>query len=82
MKTSALQLTKAYVNDNKQYISGNIAEHLVINADIIENGYYEYLTDEEIQEYETNADMRAYYEECVVNFCYENFDYDISDFEY
>jgi hypothetical protein len=82
MKTSALQLTRAYIIDNKQYISGNIAEHLVTNADNCENGYIEYLTDEEIREYESNIDMRNHYEECVVNFCYENFDYDISIFEY
>lgn len=82
MKTTALQNTKAYVNDNKQYIAGNIAEHLVTNAENMENGYYGYLTDEEIHEYETNADMRNHHEECVVNFCYENFDFDITDFKY
>ena len=75
MKTNVLQLTEAYVADNKQYISGNVAEHLVTNADNMENGYLEYLTDEEIEEYENDADMRNYYEECVVNFCWENFDY-------
>lgn len=75
-------MTKAYVNDNKQYITGNVAEHLVTNAENMENGYYQYLTDAEIQEYETNADMKNYYEECVINFCYENFDFDITDFAY
>ena len=82
MKTLALQLTKAYIHDNKKYISGNIAEHLIMNADNMENGYLQYLSDEEIEEYETNADMKAHYEECVVNFCYENFDFDIEEFHY
>lgn len=82
MKNSVLQLTKAYIHDNKKYISGNIAEHLTTNAEHMENGYLQYLTDEEIEEYETNADMRNHYEECIVNFCYENFDFDIEEFEY
>lgn len=82
MKTSALQLTKAYIHDHKQYIDGNVAEHLASMAENSESGYIEYLTGDEISEYETNVDMHNHYEETIVNFIYENFDYDISKFEF
>lgn len=52
MKATAKQLAEQYVRDNKYNIQGNVAEHLINNARNAENGYYEYLTDEEITEYE------------------------------
>lgn len=82
MKNSAEQLTRAYIHENRKLITGNVAEHLLTFAENAEGGYLDYLSEEEIHEYETNADMRAHHEECVVNFIFEKFNFDISEFSY
>ncbi|MDD4515384.1 hypothetical protein [Massilibacteroides sp.] len=82
MKNSAGQLTRAYINDNKQFIEGNIAEHLMLNLEAV-SCYNEYLSDEEIEEYE-NASMerKAEIEAEIENWINYNFNFDISKFEY
>jgi hypothetical protein len=82
MKHSANQLTRAYIHDNKQFINGNIAEHLMLNIEAVSN-YNEYLSDEEIEEYENaSPDRKAEIENEIEAWIKENFDYDITEFEY
>ena len=82
MKNSASQLTRAYIHDNKQFREGNIAEHLMLNLDGV-SCYYEYLTEEEIEEYDNAPSARkAEMEEEIKNWINDNFDFDITDFEY
>ena len=50
MKASALQLAKQIVNDNKSFIEGNIAEYMIQEVDSNDSNFYQYLTDEEIEE--------------------------------
>jgi len=81
MKTNALQLTEAYVADNKQYINGNVSEHLIMDAQSAEFGYHWYITDEEIEELERGSSERKVEIKLEVeNFIKNNFDFDISDF--
>lgn len=82
MKNSANQLTKAYIHDNKQFIEGNVAEYLMLNIEAVSN-YNEYLSDEEIEEYENASNERkAEIENEIETWINENFNYDISKFEY
>jgi hypothetical protein len=82
MKHSANQLTRAYIHDNKQFINGNIAEHLMLNIEAVSN-YNEYLSDEEIEEYENaSLNRKAEIENEIEAWIKENFDYDITEFEY
>jgi hypothetical protein len=81
MKHSAKQLTKAYIHDNRQYIEGNVAEHLMLNLEGV-SSYHEYLSDEEIEEYENaTLERRAEMEKEVENWITENFSYDIQKYE-
>ena len=82
MKPAILQLTKQHVQDSRQYNEGNIAEHLLLNTGSVENGYFFYLTDDEIEEYENSSERRKELEIEVKNWIKKNFDFDFSEFEY
>lgn len=82
MKNSALQLARQIVNDNKQYIDGNIAEYMIQEVDSNENNFYQYLTDEEIEEMNGNPEKWNELGEQVYSMLRENFDYDITEFTY
>lgn len=82
MKNSASQLTRAYIHDNKQFIEGNVAEHLMLNLEAI-SCYSEYLSDEEIEEYENaSLERKSEIESEIENWINDNFNFDISEFEY
>ena len=82
MKTSAMQLTKAYIHDNKQFIVGNVAEHLMLTIEAVSN-YSEYLSDEETEEYENASfERKAEIEAEIESWIKDNFNLDISEFEY
>jgi hypothetical protein len=82
MKTSALQLARQIVNDNKSFIEGNIAEYMIQEVDSNDNNFYQYLTDEEIEEMNGNVQKTQELGEEVYTMLKENFNYDISEFEY
>ena len=58
MKHNIKQLTDMHVTDSKQHITGDVAEHLINEAQNMENGYYFYLTDEEIEQFENDEEMK------------------------
>ena len=65
--------------ENKTYIiknGGNIANYLISLLDA-EYGYHWYLTDDEIQEFETSSDRRQELEDEVISFIKDNYNYDI-----
>lgn len=82
MKNSISQYIKAYIHDNKNFIDGNIAEHLLYNFYNNDNVFYEYLTDEEIEEINNNVELTHKKGEEIVTFIKNNFNYDIAEFEY
>lgn len=83
MKSSALQLAKQIVNDNKRFIEGNISEYMIQEVESNDSNLYQYLTDEEIEECEsTIRNKRGNHFRAVQNMLCENFNYDISEFEY
>jgi ribosomal protein S13 len=82
MKSSALQLAKQIVNDNKSFIDGNIAEYMIQEVDSNDNNFYQYLTDEEIEEMNGNVQKTQELGEEVYTMLKENFNYDISEFVY
>lgn len=82
MKKSALQIAKAIVNDNKSFINGNVAEYMIQEIDSNENNFYQYLTDEEIEEMNGNPAKWNELGEQVYKMLNENFNFDISEFVY
>ena len=82
MKNSALQLAKQIVQDNKQFIEGNIAEYMIQEIESDNNNFYQYLTDEEIEEMNGNPEKWNKLSEEVYRMLHENFDYHISEFDY
>lgn len=82
MKNSVLQIAKAIVNDNKSFINGNIAEYMIQEIDSNENNFYQYLTDEEIEEMNGNPAKWNELGEQVYKMLNENFNFDISEFVY
>ena len=82
MKNSAGQLTRAYIHDNKQFIEGNVAEHLMLNLESVSD-YNEYLSDEEIEEYENaSIERKSEIETEIETWINDNFNFEISEFKY
>lgn len=79
MKNSILTLTQSYVSDNSQFINGNVAEHLILEADVDNNYFFWYLSDEEIEEINGNPELWAKKWDEVVEFLNSNFDYEIEN---
>jgi hypothetical protein len=82
MKNSALQLARQIVNDNKSFIEGNIAEYMIQEVDSNYNNFFQYLTDAEIEEMNGNPEKWKVLGEEVYTMLRENFDFDITEFEY
>lgn len=82
MKNSALQLARQIVNDNKSFIEGNIAEYMIQEVDSNDNNFFQYLTDAEIEEMNGNPEKWKVLGEEVYTMLRENFDFDITEFEY
>jgi len=82
MKTTAIQLTKQYIHDNKDFIIGNISDHLLYNFWNDENSFYNYLTDDEVEEMNNNVDLTHKRGVEVEEFIKENFNYNIENFIY
>ena len=79
MKNSILTLTQSYVSDYSQFINGNVAEYLILEADVGENYFFWYLSDEEIEEINGNPELWAKKWDEVVEFLKSNFDYEIEN---
>lgn len=84
MKHSALQFTRQHLQEAKQYqeSDSNVAEYLILTAQSEENGYFSYLTEEEIEEFENDSKRREELENEVESFINENFNFDFEEFEY
>jgi len=78
MKNNSLTLINMHVNDSKQYIESNVAEHLINEIRSLEFGYYSYMTENEIDEYEkATNDRREAMRQEIEDFINENFNYEI-----
>jgi len=77
MKTSILTLTQCYVNDNKSFIKGNVAEYLISEAYNNDNYFFWYLSDEEIEEINGHPELWTKKWDEVVYFINFNFNYEI-----
>jgi len=82
MKNSALQIAEVIVHDNKRFITGNIAEYMIQEVDANNENFYQYLTDEEIEEMNGNPEKWNELGEQVYKMLNKNFNYDISEFVY
>lgn len=82
MKSTAVQLAKTHIKDNRKFITGNVAEYLIQELDSNELNFFHYLTDNEIEEMNGKAEKWHSLGEEVYAMIRNNFDYDISEFEY
>ncbi len=73
MKANIKQLTDAHVSDSRTHIVGNTAVHLIEEARNMEGGYYFYLTNDEINEFETDDERRDELIEDIEAFIIENY---------
>lgn len=81
MKTTAVQLAKQIVNDNKGFIQGNVAEYMIQEVDSNDSNLLQYLTDEEIDEMNNNPEKWNELGEEVYEMLRANFNFDISELE-
>ncbi len=82
MKTTSVQIAKQIINDNNQYINGNIAEYMIKEVDSDDNNFFQFLTDEEIEDMDGNQEKWNKFGEEVYSMLKEIFNYDISEFKY
>lgn len=76
MKKLALQIAKQIVSDNKQFISGNIADYMIEDVGQCMESFFEYLTEEEITAVESDTIAWNKHSNDVTTMLRENFDYD------
>lgn len=79
MKNSILTLAQSYVNDNRQFITGNVAEYLINEANEDDNDFFWYLSDDEICDMDGNPDLWQKNWDEVVEFLSSNFNYEIEE---
>ena len=66
----------AIINDNRDFIAERkISDYLIENLENSEHGLFEYLTDEEIQEIESDDEKHEEVKEEVIDFIEENYDF-------
>lgn len=82
MRNSAIQLANQIVQDSREYITGNIAEYMIQEVDTNDNNFFQYLTHEEIEEMNGNQEKWNELGNQINKMLNDNFDYDISEFEY
>ena len=82
MKKTALQLAKQLVNDSKENIEGNIADYMIMEVGETQESFFEYLTEAEITEAESDSNAWNKLSFEVTDMLRANFDYDITKFEY
>lgn len=79
MKNTALQLATQLVNDNKNFIEGNVSEYMIREVEEDDNNFYQYLTDEEIEGMNGNVKKWEELGNEVYSMLKENFNFDISE---
>ncbi len=82
MKNSASQIAKQIVQDHKEFIEGNISEYLIHETLKNDVNLYQYLTEDEIKVINENTDIWMKHDQEVEKMLIDNFDFDISEFEY
>jgi hypothetical protein len=79
MKNSILDFTNNFVHDNKEFIINNVANYLLSNVQNEEFGYYFYLSDDEIYEYENATSYKRNKTRIEIEkFIVTNFNYNIN----
>ena len=74
MKHNIKQLTDMHVSDSKQHIIGDVAEHLILEAKSMDNGWFFFMSDEEGEEYEqATAERRAEMQDEIEEWIIENY---------
>ena len=81
MKNSIKSYLDAVVHDNAEIIkenAGNAAEHILNNCENLEFGWFEFLTEDEIHEYETaSGERREEIRDEIRAFVNENYNYNL-----
>lgn len=80
MKTNIKTLLDGFVYDNKENIidnGGNVASFILADAAELENGYFWFLTESEITEFENDLTRRAELKEEIISYVQENYNYNL-----
>lgn len=72
MKTGIETLVQSYIHDNSEYIN-DVASHLLESAENSKNGYFWYLTDEEVSLFESSVEEEKRLKEEVREFIINNY---------
>ena len=76
MKKSIKQFTDQVVSDNKEFIGQEkVCDYLINEAQNIENGFHEYMSEAEICKYEGNQELTEALEGEIISFLKENYNY-------
>lgn len=76
MKTNIKTLLDSFVHDNEQN-GGNVAEYIMADTAAEDNGYFWFLTESEITEFENDQKQRAELKEEIFNYVQENYNYNL-----
>lgn len=76
MKNTIETMLDAYVHDNKHEIGDqNVADNILANSYANDNGYYWFLTDDEITEFENNPELKAKHIKEIEEYVLANYNY-------
>lgn len=80
MKNSISTMLDSFVHDNSEYIKengGNAAEYIMNDTEAQDQGWLWFLSDEEIEEFETNPARRKELKEEITYYVNENYNYNV-----
>ncbi len=76
MRAGIKTLTDQHVNEIEEYIEeGTVADHLIYEAESLDCGYYFFMTEEEIDNYECDYEYRIQIEKEIKKWLTENYSY-------
>ena len=82
MKASIKTIFDSVAHDNREYIKengGNVAEYILSSTEASDQPWLEFLTDEEIEEYENaTAERREEIREEIRAFINDNYNYNVN----
>lgn len=84
MKNAIETLLNAYVSDNAAYIKetgGNVAEYILAVAEAMENGWYFFLSEDEILEVETRFTKLNEFINQITAYVNEHYNYNLKNYD-
>ena len=84
MQASIETMLKSYIYDNRSFIienGRNVAEYILSEAENMDNGWLWFLSDDEIEKFESDRDAKDRMIQEIKDYLKSNYDYEVTEDE-